>query len=203
MIADDHPLVRSGVRWALQAQGAGRYLVVAEAGSAAEVDSTVRRQQVGLVVLDLDLGEDNGLDVLARLSRLDPAPAVVVLTMHDDAHHVRAALQHGALGYVLKDNIATSLLQAMDAATDGRAWIDPRLGPVLAAADSHPRLSEREVHVLELLVDGHTSPEIARRLHLSVRSVDGTRARLRAIFEVRTAAELLAAARGHPQLPRR
>jgi two-component system response regulator NreC len=200
VLADDHKVVRSGLKMLLEADG--RFQVVDEAG---DVDHTVemvlgRRPQV--LVLDLNMAGKSSLDAIPRLRADAPETQIVVLTMQDDPAFARTALRAGALGYVLKDAADDELLTAVKLAAEGVAYLNPELGAKLAATptagEGRPdNLSPREVEVLKLIALGHTNGEIATALFLSVRTVESHRAHIQEKVNLTTRAELVAYVRDH------
>ncbi len=197
VIADDHAVVRAGLRLLLDAEDGFR--VVAEAG---EIDTT--RRMVGAHrpdVLVLDLNMPGGAS-LPAIPQLAAQTAVVVLTMQNDPAFAREALQAGARGYVLKEAADSELVQAVRAAANGRTYLNPELGGRMAAAPPEPAgppddLTERELEILRLIALGHTNAEIGKRLYLSVRTVESHRAHIQQKIRRSTRAELVAYALEH------
>lgn len=200
VLADDHRVVRSGLRVLLESDD--RLRVVGDAGDAAATCHAVLAHRPAVLVLDLNLGGESGLDVIPTLREQVPETQIVVLTMQEDPAFARAALRSGALAYVLKDAAADELINAVLAAAMGRTYLNPQLGAKLAAAppenDGRPDgLSPREVEVLRLIGLGHTNTEIAQLLFLSVRTVESHRAHIQQKTGLTSRAELVAYARGH------
>jgi two-component system response regulator NreC len=197
VLADDHKVVRSGLRVLLQSDG--RFEVLGEAGSVAGTIETVLACRPRVLVLDLNMGGDSSLEAIPRLRSEAPETQIVVLTMQEDPEFARAALRSGAVGYVLKDAADSELMDAVLLAAAGRTYLTPQLGALLAAkpeAESRPdNLSPREAEVLELIALGHTNGEIASSLFLSVRTVESHRAHIQQKVGVTTRAELVAYAR--------
>jgi two-component system response regulator NreC len=200
VLADDHQVVRSGLRMLLQSDG--RFEVLAEAGNLTETAEAVRRCRPRVLVLDLNMGGESSLDSIPQLRSDVPATQIVVLTMQADPPFARAALRAGAVGYVLKDAADAELMSAVELAAVGRTYLNPELGAKLAAAppesESRPdNLSPRELEVLELIALGHTNGEIAASLFLSVRTVESHRAHIQQKVSLTSRAELVAYAREH------
>jgi two-component system response regulator NreC len=198
VLADDHGVVRSGLRLLLESDG--RFRVLDEAGDIPGTLEKVRLRGPQVLVLDLNMGVASSLDVIPQLRVDSPGTQIVVLTMQEDPAFARAALRAGAIGYVLKDAADAELRSAVEMAAEGRAYVDPELGARLAAApaDNDPRpdnLSLREVEVLKLIAFGHTNGEIAGALCLSVRTVESHRAHIQQKVGLTTRAELVAYAR--------
>ena len=173
LLADDHAVVRSGLRHVLGAEDDME--VVAEAGDLEETLRKVRGHRPDVLVLDLNLGRASSLPAIPELSGLT---RVVVLTMQDDPAFARRALADGAAGFVLKETAEGVLLDAVRQAAAGGTYLDPALGARLAAAPAGPPdgLTDRELEVLRLLALGHTNAEVAEQMFLSVRTVESHRA---------------------------
>ncbi|HWT24483.1 MAG TPA: response regulator transcription factor [Solirubrobacteraceae bacterium] len=197
VIADDHAVVRSGLRMLLDAEEGMR--VVAEAG---EIDTTKRMvaaHRPDVLVLDLNMPGEPSLPAIPELAE---KTAVVVLTMQNDPAFARQALQSGARGYVLKEAADDELVHAVQAAAEGRTYLNPELGARLAAAPPEPEgppddLTEREVEILKLIALGHTNAEIGKQLYLSVRTVESHRAHIQQKIRRTTRAELVRYALDH------
>ncbi len=194
VLADDHPVVRSGLRMLLEAEE--DLEVVAEAG---DVDAT-RRSVLGhkptVLVLDLNMPGGSSLEAIPAIGESSPDTVIVVLTMQEDPAFAREALQAGAKGYVLKQAASAELVQAIRAAAGGGTWLNPELGARMAAAPAGPSgppgdLTERELEVLRLIALGHTNSEIAGQLYLSVRTVETHRSHIQHKLGVSSRAELV------------
>jgi two-component system response regulator NreC len=191
VIADDHAVVRSGLRLLLD--GEEGLEVVAEAGEIETARRMVRAHRPQVLVLDLNMP---GGDSLPAIPELAEHAAIVVLTMQNDPAFARRALQTGALGYVLKEAADAELVQAVRAAADGRTYLNPELGARIAAAPEVPAgppddLTERELEILRLIALGHTNAEIGGQLYLSVRTVESHRSHIQQKVRRNTRAELV------------
>jgi two-component system response regulator NreC len=198
VLADDHQVVRSGLRLLLDSDD--RFEVLGESGDVAGTLETVRRCRPSVLVLDLNMGGESSLEAIPRLRADAPETQIVVLTMQEDPAFAQAALRAGALGYVLKDAADSELMTAVALAAVGRTYLNPELGACLAArpADSDTRpdkLSPREVEILRLIALGHTNGEIASSLFLSIRTVESHRAHIQQKVGLTTRAELVGYAR--------
>jgi two-component system, NarL family, response regulator NreC len=195
VLADDHAMVRAGLTSVVQADP--RCAVVGEAGTLSQLRSLIATEQPDLVVLDITLGRENGLDALPDLLGAARPPRVVVLTMHDDPVFARTALGRGAHGYLLKESAADELIRAIETVMAGGTYLHPELGARMARARPSPadRLTERERDVLRLLARGHTNAEIAGELFVSLRTVEAHRSGLRTRLGAGSRAELVDAAR--------
>jgi DNA-binding NarL/FixJ family response regulator len=175
LLADDHQLVRQGVRRLLES--ASGITVVAEAGNGHEVLAALRTRAVDVVVLDLSMPGMPGMDLIRRIKADHPQVAVLVLTMHAEEQYVMRAFRCGANGYLTKDSAADDLLQAIRRVAAGGAYVAPAIAERLAVGlatpqqDLHRSLSDREFEVLRLIVAGRRMTDIAHDLHLSVKTV--------------------------------
>lgn len=195
-LADDHPVVRAGLRSLLAGEPAVQ--VVAEFADLPSTQRGVREQQPAILLLDLTLGGVSALPVIPELLAARPGLKIIVLTMHEDPGFAREALRLGAQGYLLKDAAASELVIAIRAVLRGQTYLHPTIGARLATLDSPPAgLTDREIQVLGLIAAGHTNTEIARRLFVSLRTVEGHRAQLRLKLQLESRAELSAWAHEH------
>lgn len=185
LLADDHAVLRSGLKLLLESQP--DFQVVGEAASGLEALSLTEKLQPDLLLLDLSMPGLGGLDALPALRKTAPAAKILILTMHDDPQYLRTALKNGASGYVLKKAADSELISAIRAVLRGEMYIHPSMTRTLledmlhpaesAAPDAWHTLSEREQSVLKLVALGHTSAEIAETLNLSAKTVETYRAR--------------------------
>lgn len=184
LLADDHAVLRSGLKLLLENQPDLR--VVGEASSGLEALNLAERLQPDLILLDLSMPGLGGLDALLALRKAAPGAKILILTMHDDPQYLRSALKKGAIGYVLKKAADSELLSAIRAVLRGEMYVHPSMTRVLledmlpkaeTASDDWETLSEREQEVLKLVALGHTSAEIAAQLKLSDKTVETYRAR--------------------------
>jgi two-component system, NarL family, response regulator NreC len=194
VLADDHAVVRKGLRLLLEAEP-GMH-VLAEAGTVPDALTMVRAHRPTVLVLDLNMPGGSSLDAIPTLRAELPETAIVVLTMQNDPSFARQALQAGSLGFVLKEAADDELLGAIRLAAAGDTYLNPRLGARLAAQPAEPTgppddLSERELEVLKMIALGHTNSEIASTLYLSVRTVESHRAHIQQKTRQSTRAELV------------
>src|SRR5579862_6664406 len=169
VLADDHQVVRAGLRLLLEAEEG--FEVVAEAGDVATAERRLGAYHPRVLILDLNMPGEPSLQAIPRLRRSVPDTQIVVLTMQNDPAFARESLRAGALGYVLKEAADSELVQAVRMAAAGRTYQNPELGARLAAEPPAPNgppddLSSREIEVLRLIALGHTNGEIAQRLYL-------------------------------------
>jgi len=196
LLADDHTLVRAGVRRILEAQRPA--WVVSEVGSGDEALDALRADPVDVLVLDLAMPGRDGFGVLDEAKTIRPQLKVLVLTMHADPEYVARAVRGGADGYLLKDSAVQDLVAGIDAVIAGRAYHSPSvqraLSDMVRGRDEITRpldaLTEREREVLKLVAEGCPSKEIAYRLGISGRTVETHRANLMRKLDVHSVALL-------------
>lgn len=195
LVADDHAIVRKGlvqiISDTLDIQ------VTDEAASAEEVFATTRAKTFDVIVLDLDLGEDSGLEVLRVLSSEKPDLPVLILSVHPEEQYAVRLLQAGAAGYLNKDSAPDRLVAAIRRVVDGRRYVSPLVAEGLldalehnTAGLPHERLSEREFQVLRLIASGKTVTEIGDMLSLSVKTISTYRTRVLEKLSLSNNAEL-------------
>lgn len=198
VIADDHAVVRRGLRQVLDAED--DLDVVAEAANLTDARRYVLGHHPDVLVLDLNLPEGLSLGAIPGLREEFPQTQIVVLTMQNEPAYAREALGAGALAYVLKEAAESELVEAVRRASVGDTYLNPRLG-ARVAAEPPPGppdgLSEREVEVLRMIALGHTNAEIAERLYLSVRTVETHRAHIQQKLRLGSRAELVRYALEH------
>jgi two-component system, NarL family, response regulator NreC len=200
VIADDHQVVRAGLRLLLEAEDG--FQVLAEAGDVPTTERRLNAYHPRVLILDLNMPGESSLPAIPRMRTNTPDTEIVVLTMQNDPAFAREALRAGATGYVLKEAADSELVQAVKLAAEGRTYLNPELGARLAAepptaAGPPDDLSAREVEVLRLIALGHTNGEIASNLYLSVRTVESHRAHIQQKTRRTTRAELVSYARDH------
>ena len=192
VLADDHQVVRSGLRLLLDAEEG--FEVVAEASDIEAARRYVRGHHPAVLVLDLNMPGGSSLEAIPLIREESPGTQIVVLTMQQEPAFAREALSAGALGYVLKEAADEELVEAVRNAAAGEHYLNPRLGARIASepAPGPPDdLSQREVEVLTLIALGHTNAEIGERLFLSVRTVETHRSHIQQKLRLSTRAELV------------
>jgi len=199
VLADDHQVVRHGLRSLLEAEP--DFSVVGETGDGLEAAQLVERLQPDVLVLDLMMPGLNGLEVTRQVSQRSPRTRVVILSMHASEAHVLEALRSGAAAYVLKESTSAELVRAVREAVAGRRYLSSPLSERAIEAymqkaesaelDPYEMLTAREREVLHLVVQGHTSAEIADRLFISRRTVETHRANLMRKLGLRTHTDLI------------
>ena len=197
VLADDHAVVRSGLKMLLDAED--DLVVVAEAGEIETARRKVLAHKPDVLVLDLNMPGPPSLPAIPALAE---ATAVVVLTMQDDPAFAREAFQAGARAYVLKEAADAELVEAVRAAAAGRTYLNPGMGARMASTPAEPAgppdgLSERELEILRLIALGHTNAEIGQQLYLSVRTVESHRSHIQRKTGRSSRAELVQYALAH------
>jgi DNA-binding NarL/FixJ family response regulator len=191
VIADDHAVVRTGLRLLLESQPDME--VVGEADDGAAVITQVRQLKPEIVLLDITMGGGGGLKAQEEIAKAAPETKVLILSMHSDPAFVRTAMLAGAAGYVSKKTAHTELLKALRAIRAGKHYIDSAVSDGLLPATTRkgPALSQREKEVLLLIAAGHSYQEIADRIFVSVKTVETYRARIMEKLELKSRAELV------------
>jgi DNA-binding NarL/FixJ family response regulator len=188
-LADDHAVVRDGLRAILEAQPDMR--VVGEATNGREAARRVAELRPNVVVMDIAMPDLNGIEATQHIRERCPSVQIIILSMHATKEYIRRALQAGARGYLLKDSAGAEVLQAVRAVHAGRRYLSQRVSEEILDEYPRPRgaaqaddplslLSPREREVLQLVVEGRTSAEIAERIFLSPKTVETYRSRLMA-----------------------
>ena len=187
LLADDHTVMRSGLRALLERQP--DFQVIGEAADGHEAVELAEKLSPNVAVVDVAMPRLNGLDATQQITSRYPAIAVVVLSMHSDEGYVVRALKAGARGYLLKDSAEADLISAIRAVNDGKAFFSPVISKMLAedfvrqirergVTDSYELLTMREREVLQLLAEGKSNKETAAVLHLSPYTVETHRANI-------------------------
>ena len=196
LIVDDHAVVRSGLKLVLDADDGIE--PVGEAGNARDAIFEARSLKPDVILLDVVMPDQSGLDIIPTLLHENPDTKILVLSMQDDPRYVREAFDAGASGYVLKEAADSEVVAAVREVAGGGRYVDPELGARLVAAESAERrraeedpLSEREGEVLRLLALGHTNQEIAKQLYISVRTAETHRAHIMQKLRLSSRAELV------------
>jgi DNA-binding NarL/FixJ family response regulator len=199
LLADDHAIVRRGLRSLLEEAGIE---VVAEAADGLEAVRLCEKHRPDIAILDIGMPKLNGIDVAARTHKLDRPPGVIILSMHSDESYVLRALAAGARAYLLKDATDEDLLPALRAVGSGRPYFSPAITALLVEdyvrrlqtrglADSHHLLTDREKEVLQLLAEGRSNKEVATLLDLGLSTVETHRANLMQKLNLHNTAEIV------------
>jgi two-component system response regulator NreC len=198
VLADDHPVVRRGLRMLLDDER--DFEVVAEAGDVEEARQYVRGHRPTVLVLDLNMPGGSSLEAIPTIRSEFPETQIVVLTMQPEPAFARQAFAAGATGYVLKQAADGELVEAVRLVAAGESYLNPRLGARIAAESplvAPDNLSGREVQVLRLLALGNTNPQIAQQLYISVRTVENHRSHIQQKLMLSSRAELVRYALDH------
>jgi DNA-binding NarL/FixJ family response regulator len=199
VLADDHQVVRQGLRSLLEAEP--HFRVLGEAGNGLDVPRIVERLRPDVLVLDMMMPGLNGLEVTRQVKKRSPKTQVVILSMHKDESYVLEALKNGATAYVLKDSSAEELVKAVHEASASRRYLSPPLSDSdiqiyvhranATAIDPYQSLSTREREVMQLAAEGNTNAEIGKRLFISRRTVEIHRANMMQKLGLRNQTELI------------
>jgi DNA-binding NarL/FixJ family response regulator len=199
LLADDHSIVRRGLRGIAESAG---FTVVGEASDGLEAARLCEEQRPDIVILDIGMPRLSGIEVAARAQKLDPAPGVIILSVHDDEAYIMRALAAGARAYLLKSATDEDLLPAIRAVAAGKPYFSPAVTAVLVEdyvhllrqrglSDSYHLLTDREKEVLQLLAEGRSNKEVATLLDLSVSTVETHRGNLMQKLNLHNTAEIV------------
>lgn len=200
LVADDHTLVRQGLRKILETQSG--WIVIAEAGDGRDAVQQALELQPDIVVMDIAMPRLNGVEALQQIQRRHPNTRILVLSMYADEAYVTRAIRAGAAGYLLKDSAEADLIQAINAVLEGKSFFSPAVARVLldeyvrqqAEQDSSDRfetLSEREREVFQLIAEGYSSKRAARVLEISPTTVETHRAHLMEKLDLHSTADIV------------
>lgn len=205
LIADDHSLIRQGIRTILSADP--NLCVVAEATNGVEAVTLAEKHHPDIAVIDVSMKEMNGLDAASQIVRKSRATAVILLSMYCDERYVNRAVREGAKAYVLKDSTDEDLLKAIQALREGRTYFSQAVTKVLiegyarnlrgdsvAPDDRYELLTERERQIYQMLAEGSTNKDIATLLQLSIHTVQTHRIRIMSKLDLHNTAELVLSA---------
>jgi two-component system, NarL family, response regulator NreC len=200
VLADDHTIVRNGLRVLLERQP--DFVIVGEASNGREAIEITEQQSPEVVLMDIAMPTMNGIEATARITAALPKTAVVILSVHSDESYILRALKAGARGYLLKDSAESDLIQAVRAVAAGKAFFSPAVSKVLAEdyirqvrqrglEDPYDLLTARERELLQLIAEGKSAKEIAALLNLSAHTVDTHRGNLMQKLHVHSIPELI------------
>ena len=200
LLADDHQLMRSGIRLMLEREA--DLSVVGEASDGREAVALAKSLRPDVVVMDIGMANLNGIEAAQQMTGDRPEIAVVMLSMHSDESYVLRALKAGARGYLLKDSAEADLIKAVHAVAGGKSFFSPAVSKVLlddyvrklrrsGTEDAYDLLTPREREVLQLIAEGNSNKDIANLLNLSVYTVESHRANLMEKLNVRGLPELI------------
>lgn len=200
LLADDHTVVRKGLRLLLESQPA--FEVIADAANGREALALAEENQPDVVVMDVAMPLLNGIEAARQISAKLPHTAIVFLSMHSDESYVLRALKAGARAYLLKDSAEHDLIQAVEAVTQGKSFFSPAISKMLVedyvrqmqerqVEDSYELLTTREREILQLLAEGKNNKDVANLLNLSLYTVETHRANIFQKLNLHSGAELI------------
>jgi DNA-binding NarL/FixJ family response regulator len=199
LLADDHSIVRRGLRGLLETAGLD---VVAEAGDGLEAVHLCEKHHPDLLILDIGMPKLSGIEVAARAQKLDRPPGVIILSVHGDESYIMRALAAGARAYLLKSATDEDLIPAVQAVASGRPFFSPAVASMLVEdyvrqlkqrglTDSHHLLTDREKEVLQLLAEGRSNKDVANLLDLGLSTVETHRKNLMQKLNLHNTAEIV------------
>ena len=203
LLADDHTLMRQGLRHILE--NTADFDIVAEASSGIEAVEAARQHKPDVAIVDVAMKEMNGIEATAQILKHSPATAVLILSMYSDERYVLRAVKAGARGYLLKNSAGEELIQAIHSVQRGQAFFSPavaeifhdglaRLKDLREANDRFDLLTDRERQIYQLLAEGNSNKEIASHLNLSLHTVETHRWRIMEKLDLHSTAELVLSA---------
>jgi len=203
LLADDHTLLRQGLRHILESNS--EFDIVAEASSGIEAVEAARQHRPDIAIVDVAMKELNGIEATAQILKHSPQTAVLMLSMYSDERYVLRAVRAGARGYVLKNSAGDELIHAIQTVQRGMAFFSPavarifqdgvaRLQDARETTDRYEALTDRERQVYQLLAEGNTNKDIANRLNISLHTVETHRWRIMEKMDLHSSAELVLSA---------
>ena len=200
LLADDHQLMRSGLRLLIEQQPG--LTVVGEAGDGREVVSVAKSPKPDVIVMDIGMPNLNGIEATHQITQIHPEIAVVILSMHSDEGYVLRVLKAGAKGYLLKDSAEADLIKAVHAVAGGKSFFSPAVSKVLlddyvrklkrtGIEDAYDLLTPREREILQLIAEGKSNKDVANLLNLSVYTVETHRSNIMEKLHLRGLPELI------------
>jgi two-component system, NarL family, response regulator NreC len=200
LLADDHSVVRKGLRMQLQLQE--QFEVIGEASDGREAVQLAEAEKPDVVIMDIAMPGLGGIEATAQIVKRSPRTGVVIFSMHADDTYLSRALAAGAKGYLLKDGDDLDLTRAVEAAADGKSFFSPAIAGLLVGdymrqlqqrglQDSYDLLTEREKETLQLLAEGKSNKDVARVLNLSVYTVETHRSNIMEKLDLHTTADII------------
>jgi DNA-binding NarL/FixJ family response regulator len=181
LLADDHTVVRDGLRALLERQP--DMTVVAEAADGRDSVRLAEEQSPDVVVMDITMPNMNGIEATRRILAANPRTAVVILSMHQDESYVLRSLKAGAKGYLLKDSLRSDIVDAIRAVSQGRSFLTRKISRIMqedyvrqmerrGLEDSYDLLTDREREILQLVAEGKANKEVAGLLNIGLTTVE-------------------------------
>ena len=200
LLADDHSIVRKGLR--MQFQECDQFEIVGEACDGREAVQMAESQNPDVVIIDIAMPELSGIEATAQIVKRNPRTGVVIFSMHADDIYLSRALAAGAKGYLLKDGNDSDLARAVEAAAEGKPFFSPTIASILVGdymrqlqqrglQDSYDLLTEREKETVHLLAEGKSNKEVAKVLNLSLYTVETHRSNIMEKLDLHTTAEII------------
>ena len=200
LLADDHTILRAGLKMMLNAQP--DIEVIGEASDGRQAINEAQRLQPDVIIMDITMPDCNGIEATRQVKRLLPETRVLVLTMHENEEYLFQMLRAGASGYMLKEAADTELISAIRVVSSGRFYLSPSAQSMMVSdylqrvrtgeeRDSYSALTEREREILKLVAEGHTNNQIAERLFISPKTVDTHRTHIMDKLNLHSRAELV------------
>jgi DNA-binding NarL/FixJ family response regulator len=200
LIADDHGIVRKGLR--LQLEQHEHFEVVGEANDGREAVRTAEQLAPDVVIIDIGMPNLNGVEATTQILKQNGQTGVIILSMHSDEGYLRRALAAGARGYLLKDSADVDLYRAVEAVANGKSFFSPAIANTLledymrqlqqrGLEDSYDLLTDREKEVLQLLAEAKSNKEVAVALNLSIATVETHRTHIMQKLDLHSAADIV------------
>jgi two-component system response regulator NreC len=200
LLADDHKLMRSGLKALIEQQP--DLAVVGEADDGRQAVALAASLKPDLLVMDIGMPNLNGIEAARQITQANPGTAIVILSMHSDESYVLRALKAGAKGYLLKDSAESDLIRAVHAVAGGKSFFSPAVSKVLlddyvrklqrsGAEDAYDLLTAREREILQLIAEGKSNKDVANLLNLSVYTVETHRSNIMEKLNLRGIPELI------------
>lgn len=198
LIADDHAVLRSGLKMMLNSQEDMQ--VVAEASTDSETVMLSEQHQPDIILLDITMPQHGGIRIIPEIKKKSPSSRILVLTMHDDDSYLKDVLKAGGNGYIIKKAADTDLLSAIRAVARGESYIDPSMtkhlifymfGPGDMEKDETNQLSQRETEVLKYMALGYTNKQISETLYVSIKTVETYKVRIKKKLNISRRSELI------------
>jgi two-component system response regulator NreC len=202
ILADDHPLIREGLRYAIEKVGGKEVEIVGEASNGREVLEISQKSPADIYILDVSMPELNGIDTAERLMEANPACNVIILGINDSRRFVEKAFRCGVKGYILKESATDEVIQAIREVCKGRFFISPAITKYIVdgfisqmqkldRTSRGARVTKREKEILQLIAEGHTSKEIATKLNLNLNTVHVHRRKIMRKLDIHKQADLV------------